>query len=64
MAYLGFVHGTCHPNGGSCNMYCMLYTLEDDNDNSCNICGHLRQFHEVGHIYLITKVTIQSEVYV
>ena len=61
MAELGSVHGTCHFNDGSCHMFRMIFTPEDDNDNTRKICGHLKQFHGVGHIYRSTEVTIQSE---
>ena len=53
-----FLHGMCHFNNGSCDKYCMMFTETEAHD-ACKICGHLKQFHEVGHIFYFTVITTE-----
>ena len=48
-----FLHGMCHFNNGS-----MMFTETETHDAS-KICGHLKQFHEVGHIFYFTVITTE-----
>ena len=49
---------TCHSNNGSCDKFCMMFTETETNDG-CKICGHLKQYHEVGYLFHFTVVTTE-----